>query len=83
MDEVDSAKLTCLAKRLQRRELYDLHELLESGRVYALEAWELYLRKAPNHEGDHRENSAWAVVYRGFGGEFWGNNSVGPQNGST
>jgi hypothetical protein len=37
LDEVDSAKLTCLAKRLQRRELYDLHELLASGHVGALE----------------------------------------------
>ena len=37
LDEVDAAKLTCLAERLQRRELYDLHELLASGHVGALE----------------------------------------------
>ena len=53
LDEVGAEKLRCIAERLQCRDLYDLHELLDGGYVDPLEAWYLYLRKAANdaHRG--------------------------------
>lgn len=48
LDEVGGEKLRCIAERVQCRDLYDLHELLEGGHIEPLEAWELYLRKAAN-----------------------------------
>jgi predicted nucleotidyltransferase component of viral defense system len=48
LDEVGAEKLRCIAERLQCRDLYDLHELLDGGYVDPLEAWYLYLRKAAN-----------------------------------
>jgi hypothetical protein len=63
LDEVDAEKLRCIAERLQRR---DLHELLASGHVDALEVWDLYLRKAANDDAHHRQRTApreWAATF--------------------
>jgi predicted nucleotidyltransferase component of viral defense system len=41
--DVAAEKIRCIAERLQCRDLYDLHELLDGGHVDPLEAWHLYL----------------------------------------
>jgi len=46
--DVAAEKIRCIAERLQCRDLYDLHELLDGGHVDPLEAWHLYLAKAAN-----------------------------------
>ena len=46
--DVAAEKIRCIAERLQCRDLYDLHELLDGGQVDPLEAWHLYLDKAAN-----------------------------------
>lgn len=48
LDEVGAEKLRCIAERVQCRDLYDLHELLDGDHIEPLEAWALYLRKAAN-----------------------------------
>jgi predicted nucleotidyltransferase component of viral defense system len=48
LDEVAAEKVRCIAERLQCRDLYDIHELLDGGHVDPLEAWNLYLRKTEN-----------------------------------
>ncbi len=48
LDEVSAEKVRCIVERLQCRDLYDMHELLDGGHVDALDAWHLYLRKAEN-----------------------------------
>ncbi len=66
LDEVGAEKLRCIAERLQCRDLYDLHELLDGGHVDALEAWELYLRKAANDVARGRqrtEPARWATTF--------------------
>jgi uncharacterized protein len=66
LDEVGAEKYRCIAERLQCRDLYDVHELLNAGRVNALEAWELYLRKAANDTARGRQRTApseWATVF--------------------
>ena len=65
-DEVGAEKLRCIAERLQCRDLYDLSELLDSQKVEALEAWELYLRKAGNDVARGRQRTApreWAAAF--------------------
>ena len=51
LDEVAAEKVRCIAERLQCRDLYDMHELLDGGHVDPLEAWNLYLRKTENDQG--------------------------------
>jgi len=66
LNEVGAEKLRCLAERLQCRDLYDLHELLGSGRVDAVEAWELYLRKTANDLARDRQRTdprQWAAIF--------------------
>lgn len=66
LDEVAAEKLRCIAERLQCRDLYDIHELLDGGHIDALEAWELYLRKAANDVARGRQRTApreWAVAF--------------------
>jgi predicted nucleotidyltransferase component of viral defense system len=50
LDEVAAEKVRCIAERLQCRDLYDMHVLLDRGQVDPLEVWQLYLRKAANDE---------------------------------
>jgi uncharacterized protein len=57
LDEVSAEKVRCIAERLQCRDLYDMHELLDGGHVDALDAWHLYLRKAKNDEGRGRQRT--------------------------
>jgi predicted nucleotidyltransferase component of viral defense system len=64
--EVAAEKLRCIAERLQCRDLYDLHELLDGGDVDALEIWELYLRKAANDVARGRQRTSpiqWAATF--------------------
>jgi predicted nucleotidyltransferase component of viral defense system len=64
--EVGAEKLRCIAERLQCRDLYDLHELLDGGHVDGIEAWELYLRKAANDAARDRQRTPpreWAVAF--------------------
>ncbi len=66
LDEIGAEKLRCIAERLQCRDLYDLHELLDGGHIDALEAWELYLRKAANDVTRDRQRTSpvqWAEVF--------------------
>ena len=48
LDEAGAEKLRCIAERVQGRDLYDLHEMLEGQQFDAMAAWHLYLRKAAN-----------------------------------
>ena len=66
LDEVGAEKLRCIAERLQCRDLYDLHELLESHHIDAMEAWHLYLRKAANDVIRGRQRTPpreWATAF--------------------
>jgi len=66
LEEVGAEKLRCVAERLQCRDLYDLHELLATGRIDALEAWHLYLRKAANDAARGRRSTPpreWLAVF--------------------
>jgi predicted nucleotidyltransferase component of viral defense system len=66
LDEVCAEKLRCIAERLQCRDLYDLHELLDGGYVDPLEAWHLYLRKAANDGLRGRQRTPpqeWALTF--------------------
>lgn len=66
LDEVGSEKLRCIAERVQCRDLYDLHELLEGGHIEPLEAWELYLRKAANDLAKGKQRTPptkWAASF--------------------
>jgi predicted nucleotidyltransferase component of viral defense system len=66
LDEVAAEKLRCIAERLQCRDLYDLHELLDGQRVNAMETWQLYLRKAANDETRARQRTPpreWAPTF--------------------
>ena len=66
LNEGRAEKLRCLAERLQCRDLYDLHELLGSGQVDALEARELYLRKAASDLARDRQRAdprEWAATF--------------------
>jgi predicted nucleotidyltransferase component of viral defense system len=57
LDEVSAEKLRCIAERLQCRDLYDMHELLDGGHVVAIDSWHLYLRKAENDESRGRQRT--------------------------
>lgn len=57
LGEVSAEKVRCIAERLQCRDLYDIHELLDGGHVDALNAWHLYLLKAGNDEGRGRQRT--------------------------
>lgn len=66
LDEVSAEKVRCIAERLQCRDLYDMHELLDGGHVDALDAWHLYLRKAENDEGRGRQRTPpreWSAMF--------------------
>ena len=66
LDEVGAEKLRCIAERVQCRDLYDLHELLDGGHIEPLEAWELYLRKAANDLAQGKQRTSpreWAEVF--------------------
>lgn len=66
LDEVGAEKLRCIAERLQCRDLYDLHELLDAQHIDAMEAWHLYLRKAANDVTRGRQRTPpreWATVF--------------------
>ncbi len=66
LDEVAAEKVRCIAERLQCRDLYDIHELLDDGNVDPLEAWHLYLRKAENDEGRRRQRTSpreWSATF--------------------
>lgn len=66
LDEVGAEKVRCIAERLQCRDLYDLHQLLDGGHVDALDAWHLYLRKAENDETRCRRRTPpweWSATF--------------------
>ncbi len=66
LDEVSAEKVRCIAERLQCRDLYDMHELLDGGHVNALDAWQLYLIKAENDEGRGRQRTPpreWLAMF--------------------
>jgi predicted nucleotidyltransferase component of viral defense system len=66
LDEVGAEKLRCIAERLQCRDLFDLHELLDGQHVDAMEAWHLYLRKAANDATRDRQRTPprqWAATF--------------------
>jgi|GEM_PF-458032 hypothetical protein len=66
LDEVAAEKVRCIAERLQCRDLYDIHELLDDGNVDPLEAWHLYLRKAENDQGRGRQRTSpreWSATF--------------------
>jgi uncharacterized protein len=66
LDEVAAEKVRCIAERLQCRDLYDMHELLDGGHVDPLEAWHLYLRKAANDERRGRQRTPpreWSATF--------------------
>jgi Nucleotidyl transferase AbiEii toxin, Type IV TA system len=48
LDEVGAEKLRCVAERLQCRDLYDLHELINTASIDPIELWHRYLHKAEN-----------------------------------
>jgi predicted nucleotidyltransferase component of viral defense system len=66
LTEVAAEKLRCIAERLQCRDLYDMHELLDGRHVDPLEAWHLYLRKAENDERRSRQRTPpreWSATF--------------------
>lgn len=66
LNEVSAEKVRCIAERLQCRDLYDIHELLDGGQVDALDAWHLYLRKAENDAGRGRQRTPpreWSAMF--------------------
>jgi predicted nucleotidyltransferase component of viral defense system len=66
LDEIAAEKVRCIAERLQCRDLYDMHELLDAFHVDSLEAWYLYLRKAENDEGRGRQRTPppeWSAMF--------------------
>ena len=66
LDEVGAEKLRCIAERLQCRDLYDLHELLDGQRIDAMETRYLYLRKAANDVTRGRQRTPpreWAAAF--------------------
>jgi len=65
-DDVGAEKLRCIAERLQCRDLFDLHALLDGRYVEPMECWELYLRKAANDEARSRQRTPthdWAATF--------------------
>jgi predicted nucleotidyltransferase component of viral defense system len=66
LDEAAAEKLRCIAERLQCRDLYDIHELLDGKHVDPLETWHLYLRKAQNDTVRGRQRTPprqWAATF--------------------
>jgi predicted nucleotidyltransferase component of viral defense system len=66
LDEVAAEKVRCIAERVQCRDLYDMHELLDRGLVDPLEAWDLYLRKTENDERRGRQRTPprkWSATF--------------------
>jgi len=66
LDEVGAEKLRCIAERVQCRDLYDLHEMLEGQQLDAMAAWHLYLRKAANDVTRGRQRTpprGWASAF--------------------
>ena len=66
LDEVAAEKVRCIAERLQCRDLYDMHQLLDGGHVDPLEAWNLYLRKAENDRSRGRQRTSpreWSPTF--------------------
>jgi hypothetical protein len=66
LDEVTAEKLRCIAERQQCRDLFDMHELLDGNHVDALEAWELYLRKAAHDVARGRQRTSpreWSTTF--------------------
>jgi predicted nucleotidyltransferase component of viral defense system/predicted transcriptional regulator of viral defense system len=66
LDEVAAEKVRCIAERLQCRDLYDMHQLLDGGHVDPLEAWHLYLRKTENDRGRGRQRTSpreWSATF--------------------
>jgi predicted nucleotidyltransferase component of viral defense system len=66
LDEVGAEKLRCIAERLQCRDLFDLHELLDGQQVDAMEMWHLHQRKAANDATRDRQRTPpqqWATVF--------------------
>jgi predicted nucleotidyltransferase component of viral defense system len=73
LDEVSAEKVRCIAERLQCRDFYDMHELLQGEHVDSLEAWELYLRKSQNDRnlGKRRTPpSEWLTVFERRMGDY-------------
>lgn len=52
--EIAAEKLRCVIQRLQCRDFYDLHQLLEGRSVDANEAWEMFEAKARHKNIDSR-----------------------------
>lgn len=66
LDEVAAEKVRCIAERLQCRDLYDIHQLLDAGHVDPLEAWHLYLRKTKNDQVRGRQRTSpreWSATF--------------------
>ncbi|MGH9131913.1 MAG: nucleotidyl transferase AbiEii/AbiGii toxin family protein [Acidimicrobiales bacterium] len=66
LSEVGAEKLRCIAERVQCRDLYDLHELLDGQHIDAMEAWHLYLRKSANNVMRGRQRTPpreWASAF--------------------
>ncbi len=58
IDEVAAEKVRCIAERVQCRDLYDMHQLLDADLVDPLDAWYLYLRKAENDRSRGRQRKS-------------------------
>ncbi len=66
LTEVAAEKVRCVTERVQCRDLYDLHQLLDGDHVVPLEAWYLYLRKTENALGRGRQRTlpqAWSTKF--------------------
>ena len=53
-------------ERLQCRDLYDIHVLLDGGHIDPLDAWHLYVRKAKNDERRGRKRTPppeWSAMF--------------------
>ena len=66
LDEVAAEKVRCIGERVQCRDLYDMHQLLDGGHIDPLEAWHLYVRKAENDRGRGRQRTSpreWSPTF--------------------
>jgi uncharacterized protein len=66
LDEVGAEKLRCVAERLQCRDLYDLHELVNTANIDPIELWHRYLHKAENDVIRGRQRTSpqdWLVTF--------------------
>ena len=66
LEEVGAEKLRCIADRVQCRDLFDIHHLLDAQLIEPMESWELYLRKAENDKVNGKQRTSpgqWAHMF--------------------